>query len=97
MRETCSLDVAAAGAHTLEQVGDLLNITRERVSQIEEEAIKKLNGTLAEDVRPGSITHASEYVESPIDDTLQALGLSTESDPWLKTNWLRGMTCDDKP
>jgi len=36
---TCSLDVAAAGAHTHEQVGEVLNITRERIRQIEIRAL----------------------------------------------------------
>jgi hypothetical protein len=35
MRSTCSLDIADAGEHTLEEVGMLLNLTRERVRQIE--------------------------------------------------------------
>src|SRR5688572_7854160 len=33
--ETCSLDVAARGGATLEELGHLLNLTRERVRQIE--------------------------------------------------------------
>jgi hypothetical protein len=35
MRSTCSLDVADQGEHTLLEVGELLNLTRERVRQIE--------------------------------------------------------------
>jgi hypothetical protein len=38
MRETCSNDVADRGEHTLEQVGTLINLTRERVRQIEQHA-----------------------------------------------------------
>lgn len=33
--ETCALDVAERGLHTLDEVGQLLNVTRERVRQIE--------------------------------------------------------------
>lgn len=40
MPATCSLAVAARGPHTLEQVGALLNITRERVRQIERAALR---------------------------------------------------------
>lgn len=35
MPETCWLDVAERGEHTLEQIGTFLNVTRERVRQVE--------------------------------------------------------------
>lgn len=41
MRESCSLDVADSGSKTLEEVGELMNLTREGIRQIEAEAIKK--------------------------------------------------------
>lgn len=40
--ETCCLDVAERGEHTLEQVGEYMNVTRERVRQIEEQAMNKM-------------------------------------------------------
>jgi len=41
--ETCSLDVADDGVDkTLEEIGLVMNLTRERVRQIEEEAIETL-------------------------------------------------------
>ncbi len=42
LTETCSLDVAERGSSTLEQVADLMNITRERVRQVEVIALSKL-------------------------------------------------------
>jgi hypothetical protein len=42
LEHTCALDVADAGEQTLEQVGALLNMTRERVRQIENAAKQKL-------------------------------------------------------
>jgi hypothetical protein len=42
MAETCSLDVADRGGLTLEGIGALLNVTRERVRQIEERAPPKI-------------------------------------------------------
>lgn len=42
LEQTCSLDVADEGGATLERVGALLNITRERVRQIEVRALLKV-------------------------------------------------------
>lgn len=39
---SCSLDVADRGGVTLEQVGGVLNVTRERMRQLEEKAIDSL-------------------------------------------------------
>jgi hypothetical protein len=42
LRETCALDVADRGGVTLEAIGTLLGLTRERIRQIETEALAKL-------------------------------------------------------
>lgn len=42
LAETCSLDVANKGGLVLDQVGDLLGVTRERVRQIEASALRKI-------------------------------------------------------
>jgi hypothetical protein len=42
LAESCSLDVADRGGVTLESVGELMNMTRERVRQIEDIAIRKI-------------------------------------------------------
>jgi len=42
MGETCSLDVANRGEHTLEQVGEILRFSRQRGEQIEKTAREKL-------------------------------------------------------
>lgn len=44
LRETCALDVADRGDHTLWQVGELMNITGERMRQIEDVILSKLAG-----------------------------------------------------
>jgi hypothetical protein len=44
LKETCSLDVADAGRHTHEQVGDLVNMHRERVRQLEREILYTIRG-----------------------------------------------------
>ncbi len=42
LSETCSLDVAERGGITLEEVGELLNLTRERIRQVEATGLEKL-------------------------------------------------------
>jgi len=39
--DTCAIDVAERGGATLERVGEAINVTRERVRQIEERAMRK--------------------------------------------------------
>ena len=40
--ETCALDVADRGGHTLDEVGLLMNITRERVRQIQADVLDSI-------------------------------------------------------
>jgi hypothetical protein len=42
MNETCSLDVADKNGITLEEVGEIMNLTRERVRQVEVRGLLKL-------------------------------------------------------
>jgi len=42
MPETCALDVADRGGATLGEVGSVLGVTRERVRQLEERALRRL-------------------------------------------------------
>jgi hypothetical protein len=46
LEETCSLDVAERGGLTLEEVGDLLNLTRERIRQMESHSLVLLDTEL---------------------------------------------------
>lgn len=60
MRETCSLDVSERGGITLEEVGEILNLTRERIRQVEVSGLLKLKmsgldlGELPMDDKPRS-------------------------------------------
>ena len=49
MTETCALDVADRGGITLEDVGSLLNLTRERIRQVERSGIDKLRSALGDE------------------------------------------------
>ncbi len=44
MTETCALDIADRGGITLEEVGEIMNLTRERVRQVETQGLSKLQG-----------------------------------------------------
>lgn len=48
MGESCALDVAGRGGITLEEVGEIMNLTRERIRQVEVRGLLKLR-MLAED------------------------------------------------
>jgi hypothetical protein len=45
MTETCALDVADRGGITLEDVGEIMNLTRERVRQVETQGLSKLQAS----------------------------------------------------
>jgi len=45
MTETCALDIADRGGITLEDVGQIMNLTRERVRQLETAGLARLQGT----------------------------------------------------
>lgn len=47
MTESCALDVAARGELAFEDVGELMNLTRERVRQIEQRAQRRMRRRLA--------------------------------------------------
>ncbi len=43
MEETCALDIAERGGVTLEEVGEIMNLTRERIRQLEMSGLTKLS------------------------------------------------------
>lgn len=49
LAETCTLDVAERGGVTVESLGDLLNVTRERVRQLEIRALTSIHQQLMND------------------------------------------------
>lgn len=53
MKESCSLDVAGRGGGTLDEVGVMLNLTRERVRQIELYAGHLIKAREESDAGPG--------------------------------------------
>ncbi len=55
MKETCALDVAERNGITLEEVGEIMNLTRERIRQVEVRGLLKLKMTAANDgITPGT-------------------------------------------
>ncbi|MFO8073874.1 MAG: sigma factor-like helix-turn-helix DNA-binding protein [Polyangia bacterium] len=49
MKDSCALDVAERGGVTLEEVGEIMNLTRERIRQLEMSGLSKLAGEGVED------------------------------------------------
>ena len=49
---TCALDVAEKGGITLEEVGEIMNLTRERIRQVETRGLMKLREPLESDPVP---------------------------------------------
>ncbi len=68
MTETCALDVADRGGITLEDVGMLLNLTRERIRQVEHSGLDKLRSALGDEADDALFDEAEEDVESEDDD-----------------------------
>lgn len=50
MGETCALDVADRGSHSLDEIGEVMNLTYERTRQIEEQALRRLERVYNTDV-----------------------------------------------
>lgn len=60
MTETCALDIADRGGTTLEEVGAIMNLTRERIRQVEVKGLAKLAALR-------DMTHLRDYVdEGPV-------------------------------
>jgi hypothetical protein len=51
LEETCALDVADRGGITLEEVGTIMNLTRERIRQVETRGLSKLRAVAEDEPR----------------------------------------------
>jgi len=58
LRETCALDVAERGRHTLEEVGVVMGVTRERVRQLLDRALSRFRAAMCRAERPGALREA---------------------------------------
>jgi Sigma-70, region 4 len=54
LEETCALDVADRGGITLEEVGAIMNLTLERIRQVETRGLAKLRDTVDDEPRSGA-------------------------------------------
>jgi sigma-70-like protein len=52
--QTCALDVADRGGITLEEVGTIMNLTRERIRQVETRGLLKLRAVTEDEPRVGA-------------------------------------------
>ncbi len=60
MGETCALDVADRGGITLEEVGSIMNLTRERIRQVETRGLLKLRAIAEDEPRTGGAPAADD-------------------------------------
>jgi hypothetical protein len=60
LAETCALDVADRGGITLEEVGAIMNLTRERIRQVETRGLSKLRELTDDEPRIPAASGASE-------------------------------------
>lgn len=56
MPETCALDIADRGGITLEEVGEIMNVCRERIRQVETRGLAKIRAL-------GELASLTDYVE----------------------------------
>lgn len=89
--DTCSLDVAARGPITRDEVAERLFVTRERIRQEEEIALEKLRAALkGVEFDPGQLDMGQEdYEQAPEDQAFVHLDLGEDAE-WLKkimTKW----------
>jgi hypothetical protein len=74
MSETCALDIADRGGTTLEEVGAIMNLTRERIRQVEVKGLAKLAALR-------DMTNLRDYVdEGPIGKRRLPLLVASEDD-----------------
>lgn len=94
MTETCALDVADRGEHDLRTIGELLNISAERVRQIEETAIKRLTEYIEEDPDQ-ELAFQKKAPPEKFGSVLDLLGLTKEKS-WLIAH-CKELTKHDEP
>lgn len=78
--ETCALDVADRGEHTLEEVGAIMGLTRQRVEQIEKLAMAKLRGDVVPERRGPYVKGRSMMVIAAYRTLASELGRKPETD-----------------
>lgn len=68
LQHTCALDVADSGGLTLEDVGAITNLTRERIRQVEVRGLLKMRqAAIARDIEPedAAFPHPEGFLDEP--------------------------------
>jgi Sigma-70, region 4 len=91
MGESCALDIADRGGTTLEDVGAIMNLTRERIRQVEVKALAKLEALRDMDVLRDFVDEGPEGKRRlpPLKDTQRATPevVAVESDECDDAEW----------
>ena len=74
LKHSCALDLVDGGAKTLDEVGSLMNLTRERVRQIEEVIFDRLG--IDHDVVNHIIVHINRAIPSFSEDEMKVLEMA---------------------
>jgi len=98
--ESCALDLADTGGLTLERTGDVLNVTRERIRQLEVKAVARLKARAprAAIQALAELAEHDDQTESHWDDAASESGGAgggiDDDDTSGSTLWGRGMALD---
>ncbi len=63
LQQTCALDVAEKGGITLEEVGEIMNLTRERIRQVEVRGLRKIRAASPSPEELGAALLRGEEIE----------------------------------
>lgn len=66
LEHSCALDVADDGEMTFEQIGGLLNLTRERIRQMTNQAVGNIGEKICPEEPPGRTRYDDKLITGPI-------------------------------
>ena len=88
LQHTCALDVAERGGITLEEVGEIMNLTRERIRQVEVRGLLKLKmGSPSPDELGAELL--AQGAEAKAENELEAPAICGTRAAWFAAHWFQ--------